>query len=273
MKATLAAEFRKLLTVRSTYVICLVFLLLSAFFAFYVHGYKDSIAQQNMLTGASPIDRAGAALFAASSITQVANIISVAGALVALLLLTHEYRYNTIVYTLTSANRRSKVLASKIIAVLACVLLFSVVATAISLALVWAGAAAAGHSLPPQNVDLLTYFGKCVFFCEAFAMAGLLFAALFRNQIGAIAALLIFPNTVEGLLALLLKKNAVYLPFTALQQVVQAPEVSIAHAPAHQMHDAATGSLTPAHGAWVFLAYLVAVWVIAWILFLRRDAN
>lgn len=270
MIATLKAEFRKLLSVRSTYVIALIFLLLCAFFSFYVHGYKDSIAQSRTLSGASPMDHTLASLFVASSITQIASVLSVAGALIALLLLAHEYRYSTIIYTLTASRSRSKVLAAKIIAVLCLVLVYTVVGAAISLGLVWAGAAVAGHGLPPQNINLLTFFAKCVFYTEAYALAGLLFIALIRNQIGAIAALLILPNTVEGLLTLLFKHNAVYLPFTALSQVVQGPVVKHVVA-AHPDPNALV--LSPSKGALVFLCYLVGGWIIAWILFLKRDAS
>ncbi|HET9850504.1 MAG TPA: ABC transporter permease subunit [Candidatus Saccharimonadales bacterium] len=273
MTSALKAEFKKLLSVRSTYVLMLVFLLLSAFFAFYVHGYKDSQAQHLILTGQSPKDLAGAALFASSSITQVANVISVAGAIIALLLLAHEYRYNTIIYTLTASNSRSRVLAAKIVAVLCVIFVYCLVATAISLALVWAGASAAGYPLPHQDINFVTFFAKCLFYCEAFAMAGLVFITVIRNQIGAIVALLVLPNTLEGLLSLLLKQNSVYMPFTALSQVIQGPTIRIAHAPAHPARDMATGSLTPGKGALVYMAYLVAAWIIAWYLFLRRDAT
>lgn len=260
--SAIGAEFRKLLSVRSTYILTLIFLVLGAFFAFYVHGFKDS--------GSAPFNSQPAvALFAAGSITQIANIIAVAGALIALLLLAHEYRYNTIVYTLTASNSRTKVLAAKIIAVFCLVLVYAVVATAVLLALVWAGAAAAGHSLPHQDINLLTFFAKSVFYCEAFAMAGLLFIALIRNQVGAIAALLILPNTVEGLLSLLLKQHSVYLPFSALQQVIKGPV--IASGTPHHLDT--TGSLSAPEGALVFGCYLVFFWLIAWWLFTHRDAN
>jgi len=269
MIPALRAEFKKLLSVRSTYVLSLVFLLLSAFFAFYVHGYKESATAN--LGGASPIDKASASLFMASSITQIASVISVAGALIALLLLAHEYRYNTIVYTLTASNRRSKVLAAKILAVLCYVFVYAVIATAISLAAVWAGVAAAGLSLPHQDINYLVFFAKCVFFCEAYAMAALVFIAVIRNQIGALVALLILPNTIEGLLTLWLKKNSVYLPFTSLQQVVQPP--TIRGAQTAQDTGPFGGSLSAPKGALIFLCYLVGAWAIAWYLFIRRDAT
>jgi ABC-type transport system involved in multi-copper enzyme maturation permease subunit len=262
MMPSLKTEIKKLLTVRSTYFLMLGFLLLGAFFTFYVHGFRADGEAGSL--SSDP-------LFVAGSITQIATVLSLGSVFVALLLLGNEYRYNTIVYTLTAINSRNKVLASKILASVGLVFIYSVVSTAILLPLVWAGAAAAGHSLPHQDINLLAFFAKVVFYCEAFSLVGLLFITLMRNQIGAIVTLLVVPNTVESILTLLLKKNAVYLPFTALQQVIQ-PQ-TLQGATAHASGDLLAGSLSPVKGALVFLAYLVAAWIVAWYLFLKRDAS
>jgi ABC-2 type transport system permease protein len=267
MIAALKSEFKKLLSIRSTYLISLFFLLLVGFLAFYVQGFKNVPIETT-----SPVDHIKASLFLAGTINQFANVISVAGGLIGLLLLAHEYRYNTIVYTLTSSNSRSKVLASKIIAVLVYVFIFSTLATLLALGLMKAGVAAGGHSLIHQDINYLTYVAKSVFLSEGFAMAGLLFAALVRNQVGAIAALFIIPNPVEGILSLLLKHNSVYLPFTSLQQVVQTPVITSPQG-VNKAAEASTGYISAPKGALVFMAYLVVGWAVAWYLFLRRDAT
>jgi ABC-2 type transport system permease protein len=257
---TFKAEFKKILTIRSTYILTAIFLLLTAFVSFYVHGYKDS----STLASGGPQNN----LFVADSLVQIATTLSVAGAIIGLLLMAHEYRHNTIVYTLTASNSRTKVLLSKIAAILVFVFAFSLVATAISLGALYAGVALSGHTLMHQDINFVTYFAKVVFTCEAFALTGLLFAVLIRNQVGAIAALFVLPNTVEGLLSLLLKHNSIYLPFTALSQVTQPPSLT-----PPSVNEAATGYLSPSKGALVFLVYLVAGYLIGWYLFTRRDAN
>jgi ABC-2 type transport system permease protein len=261
MMPTLKAEFRKLLTVRSTYIITGISLLLLVFVGLYVEGYRN---------GAESVAGMGGSLFLAGSVTQHSTLLSVFASIVALLLLTHEYRYNTIMYTLTSANRRSKVLAAKVITVFVYVLALVIVGGALGLGCMMFGLHLAGQSLPPQNISLVTYFGKMLFFCEGWGMAALLLAALLRNQVAALAVLFIAPNTVEGLLSLLLKQNAKYLPFNALQQVISAPTVPGARA-AHDFVDASY--LSPLKGALLFGAYLLAGWIVAWVLFLYRDAN
>lgn len=260
MMQAFKAELKKILTVRSTYVITLIFLLLTAFVAFYVHGYKDA----GSLAKGGP----GNSLFVASSIVQIASTLSVAGGIIGLLLAAHEYRHNTIVYTLTASKSRSQVLFSKIAAIFVFVFVFSLLAGIISLSMVYAGVALSGHTMVHQDINFVTFFAKVVFTCEAYALVGLLSALLIRNQVGAIAALFVLPNTVEGLLSLLLKHNSVYMPFTALSQVSQPPSLTPPH-----VNEAATGYLSPVHGALVFLAYLVGGYFIAWYLFLRRDAS
>lgn len=266
MNATLAAEFKKIFTVRSTYILSIGFFLLTVFLAFYIQGFKNS----DDVVAAAP----GANLFLAGTITQIANVIQLAGTFIALLLLGHEYRYNTIIHTILASNSRSKVLASKIIAILTYVFFYSAAVTVIALWLMWAGVAANGHHLPHQHINYLTYVIKSVVFSEAYAMAGLLIVALIRNLIGSFIVLLVVPNTIEGLLSLLLKQHSIYMPFTALQEVVQPPVVNGLSIGAHGARDASinTGHLSPVHGALVYLAYLVVVWAIAWYLFLKRDA-
>src|SRR5580700_1947831 len=105
MISSLKAEFRKLLTVRSTYFIVLIVLAIVALFAGLGDGFKASaqdLSKPGVLAGQS-----------ANGILFVGVIL----ALVGLLLLAHEYRYNTILYTITSSNSRAKSLLAKIIAV------------------------------------------------------------------------------------------------------------------------------------------------------------
>lgn len=86
-------------------------------------------------------------------------------------------------------------------------------------------------------------------------MIGLVLGALLRNQIAAIAAIFMFPSTIEPLMGLILKDNVVYLPFGSLFAVAAKSPISYTHA------------------ALVFSAYMVCSWIIAWVLFLKRDAN
>src|ERR1035437_9377215 len=113
MIATIKAELCKLFTVRSTYFIMAAVLALLVFYLFYITGWRAAASD---LHNPSTL---------ATAITSAVNAVSIFAALVALLLFTHEYRYNTIMYTLTSSNSRTKVLLAKILVVTGFVVAFT----------------------------------------------------------------------------------------------------------------------------------------------------
>jgi ABC-type transport system involved in multi-copper enzyme maturation permease subunit len=248
MIPTLKAEFRKLLSVRSTYYMLGFVLLIAVFFAFYASGWKldkTDLLNPNTLSG---------------DVTSAISVVSIIVALIAVLLMSHEYRYNTIMYTLTSSNSRGKVLLAKILAVSCFSVVFTLCIGALSPLLSLLGIHAHHLKLVPQTIHYGSLVWQSLFYGWGYAMAGLVIATLVRNLVGAIVTLLIVPGTVESLLGLLLKKNTVYLPFTALDKVIgQGMNYNKA--------------ITPLHAALVFSGYLIVAWAVAWTLFLRRDAN
>lgn len=241
MMALLRAEFRKLLTVRSTYVISIIALLLVGFLAFYVAGYKG-------------IGGSGA-LWLMDMLGQVSTTVAIFVALVAILLMGHEYRYNTIMYTLTTANSRTKVLLAKVVTVVTYSLAMLVGAVILSVLAYWLG-----MMFAPVTRVLVTpelFWGDvwhATYFVVGYGLLGLLFAFIFRHLVGAIAALFIIP-TVEGILSLILKDNVKYLPMTSLEQV--------------HSHDL----LSSGRAALVFAGYMAVIWLVTWYVFQRRDAN
>lgn len=258
MISAIRSEFRKLLSVRSTYVITAIAYVLLIFLSLYVVGYKNNDIAH--LQG----------LYLAESLVRTSSVLSIFMSLISLLLFAHEYRYNTIMYTLTSQKSRTKILASKMIVVASYAFLYSLIGIGLALGCLVLGLHLAGGSLPHQNFQLLSYIAKSLMFIEGYTLGALLIIALIRNQVAAIAVLLLEPGTFESLMGLLLKHHTVYLPFTALSQVTND---SAAIAAAQHGHIQSMGFLSPAKGALVFVAYLIVGWIIAWALFQRRDAN
>jgi ABC-type transport system involved in multi-copper enzyme maturation permease subunit len=247
MFATLKAEFRKLFTVRSTYLIVGLSALIVIFFTFYIEGLRAG-------------DSAKMATKLASEVPGAIGAVSLLGALVGVLLMTHEYRYNTIMYTLTAARRRTRVLLAKIAAVSTFAVLFTLFIAVLSPAMAYLGMHIKGLDIAPQQFPWVDLLWQALFYGWAYSMVGLLFAALFRSQVGAIVALFFAP-TIEHIASLLLKENSKYLPFNALGQVLQAGAAG------------RPDGLTTMHAALVISIYLLVGWLIAWILFVRRDAN
>lgn len=248
MMNLLKAELRKVFTVRSTYFIIAVVVLLELVFAFYISGWR-----------ATPADLHNTSTLA-TAVTSAISAIAIFGALVALLMFAHEYRYNTIMYTLTASNSRSKVLLAKILVISGFAIVFTLVFGAVSPLLTLAGMYAHHLKLVPQTLHYWDLLWRCLFFGWGYAMAGLVITALIRNQVGAIIILFIVPGSVESLLGLILKSNTVYLPFSSLHQVIGQGRTI-------------TSNLSTIDAALVFSGYLIVAWAAAWILFLRRDAN
>jgi ABC-2 type transport system permease protein len=249
MVPALKSEFRKLFTVRSTYIMLGVSTLLIIFYAFYIVGWR-----------ATTKDLHDPSLYSTNIVGALSSLPVLFGAIIAMLLMTHEYRYNTIMHTLTSSNSRSKVLGAKFLTISVFALVLTAVVAVLTPVIVYLGVHAHGNTLVAQSIDYHSLVWRILFYGWGYIVLALLLAALIRNQIGAIVSLFAIP-TAEQLLALLLKKNSVYLPFSSLNQVLAAPT------------DRRIGHLSPGKAALVFGTYLAIGWLVTWVLFLRRDAN
>ncbi|MGH7234264.1 MAG: hypothetical protein ACREF7_02360, partial [Candidatus Saccharimonadales bacterium] len=186
--------------------------------------------------------------------------LSLLPALIAVLLFTHEFRYNIAAHTLTLSNSRNKVLAAKIIVVSIIALVAASVVGILSPLLSIAGINANHLHLVHQSYYFWGIAWRGLVYGWGYAILALLIATLVRDQIGAIITLLIFPDLVEGLLSIWLKGNIVYLPFSALHSMLGAG------------FNSGRSNLSPVHSMYVILIYLVVGWAVAWYLFLKRDA-
>lgn len=247
MMSQIRSEFRKLLSVRSTYIITILVIAFVAFIAFYVEGWR---LKPNELLKANQLS---------SDVFGALNL-SVFGAIIAILFMTHEYRYNTIVYTLTGSNSRTKVLLSKLIVISCYAIVLTAIIAVLSPVATALGVQAHGHSLAPQTLHYGNLVWRSLFYGWSYGVAGLIIASLIRIQPGAVAALFVLPFAIEPLLTQLLDKSAVYLPFTSQSEVIGGTTIK-------------GDFISPGRAALVFTAYLAIGWIVAWILFLRRDAN
>lgn len=251
MLGSFKSELRKIWTIRSTYIVLAFAVLIIVFFAFYVEGVRAGLES----TGAdNPFKLA-------NMLTSAITSLSMFGALVGILSFTHEYRYNTITYTLTSSKSRTRSLFAKVAAVSLFSLFFTIFVSVLAAGAMYLGLTIGGFTLVPQTVDL-SLLWQVLLVGWGYAMFGLVIAAFIRHQAGAIAAFFLTPALAEQLAGLLLKDNRVYLPFTALSQVVPPQGMT-----------RSDFLLSPSQAALVVMLYIMLTWLIAWYLFLRRDAN
>lgn len=256
MRSALKAEFTKLLTVRSTYILTSLVLLAIAAISLYVIGYS---------AGAGPYDRSN---FMADAIFMSISTFATFAGIIAILLVSHEYRYNTISYTLTAARSRLSVLAAKTIVVLAYTVIVGLLVTLVTYVFTLWGVALKGAELAPQSLPILELTWRYGAMLLGYALIGLLFAVLLRSVVVAIIAFLFLP-TVEGILTLIPAVNADYLPFASLNAVATNPSVVEGAGDAAGM----LSQLSPLAALGVFSVYLAVLGVTSAVLFVRRDAN
>jgi ABC-type transport system involved in multi-copper enzyme maturation permease subunit len=249
MMSSLKAELRKIWTVRSTYATLIFCLVIMGIYAFWAEGIKAGDGTRAVT------DPHKVAFLIRDAVSNLAFF----GGLVAILSLANEYRYGTIMYTLTSSKSRGQILLSKIIAVTIFSIIFTLFVAILSPIMMYAGITIKGlslaHQLYPADLIWRVFFGSW-----GYAMIGLLLASFIRQQVGTLATFFAFPLFLEALLGLVLKDNRIYLPFTALQQVTNLEGNDLHHV------------LSPGKAALVVVAYLLVGWAISWALFLRRDA-
>jgi ABC-2 type transport system permease protein len=247
MLDSLKSEFRKLFTVRSTYAIFFISLLLVALFAGFGDGFRGSAAslqRPDLLMSES-----------SSAIMFVGLILAFAG----LLLVGHEYRYITIMYTLTANNRRLKVLLSKFLTISIFAILTGIIVSACSPLFTIIGAHLHGNHLGAQHFDYWSTLWHCAFVGWGYAMYAFILVFIMRNQVGSIVTFLLIPLIGENIISHIFTKSANYMPFTMLQAVATPQHLG--------------NNTTTAHAATVSLVYVVVGLLVAAILFLKRDAN
>jgi len=249
MLPTIKSEIRKLLTVRSTYFLAAIALALTVLFAFYFEGYKGN-------TGSA------ASMVTPSALQEIVGNGAGLGvmflAIIAILFMAHEYRYNTIAYTLTLNTRRTKVLLSKMLVISGFAVIFGFIAAGVALGGYMLGLSLRDATLPAQEFNAFVQIGRVAFYYVGYAILGILIACLARSVVGAVSTLLLYSAVVEPILGLLLRDNAKYLPVTALDSTVGAAMVT-------NMLSANTAIL-------VSVGYLGVGLIITWIMFVKRDA-
>lgn len=251
MIPSLKSELRKIWTVRSTYIVLLFSLVVMVFFAFYIEGIRAGESSKALN------DPTKLATLILDAITNLGTF----GALVGILSFTHEYRFNTIMYTLTASRSRARSLLAKFTAVSLYSVFFTVFVSVFVVALMYLGLAFKGAHLVHQVIPSSVYW-RVLFVGWGYCMFGVILAGLIRHQVGAVMAFFLIPGLGEALAGLLLKSNSRYLPFTSLQQVTHLGNP-----------EAFKIVLAPGKAALVVLTYLVVGWIITLVLFLKRDAN
>lgn len=248
MLATLKSEFRKLLSVRSTYILTSLVVVAVGLIAYFLLG-----REQEAMAASNP------SFMYDVMYTSIAFFATFA-TIVAILHMTHEYRYSTIGYTLTASRSRVRVIMAKAIVLVSYALVVGAFVALLGGLLAKAGIESTGTMVATQTVDLWTIVWQLGAYVIGYTLVGLLLGMLVRSVVGAIVVFFTFP-IVEQMLTLLLKENTKYLPFHSLDSIAATVQFQ---GPSALSNTAALG---------VFALYFAATALVATVLFVKRDAN
>jgi ABC-2 type transport system permease protein len=244
MIPALKSELLKIKTVRSTYVLLGLALFIELIAAFWALGYKADGVQLSNPDALANVAVSGM------------NGLALIGSLVGVLLVTHEYRYNTITYTLTSARSRADSFLAKVLTMTAFSLLFGLIFGLLGPLLALTGMKIHGLHLAAQTFPWWDVIWRVSFTAWGLSMFALIIAFIIRNQVATIITLFLLPTTVQAILGIFLKENSKYLPFNALNTIALK-----------------TFDLPLIDAAVVVSLWVIGGMIAAWVLFLYRDAN
>ena len=190
-------------------------------------------------------------------------------ALIGVLAAGHEYRYGTIIPTLTAMPRRSALLAAKVLVVAT----VSAIAATAAIALCWLVGTLTMDPLPRLvEPPVPAVLAGQIILVVLHGVLGVALGQLTRGITAAIAIVLLLPLLIEPVIAALagldaldwLRQIVSYLPFAAGMRLVSAglTEVSQESGPL----------LTRWQGGAVFTGFVVVILAVGWIRFERRDA-
>ncbi|MEX0972838.1 MAG: hypothetical protein WDZ46_06230 [Solirubrobacterales bacterium] len=238
----LGAELLKLRTVRTTWAMLGVGLLVEALFA-------------GLYVGLVSIDEIGPIREVQTSTGLLMVMLLVLGVLA----ITTEFRHGTASTTFLAAPRRHPVLAAKLGATLVTGLLAGLAFVAVNGGLALPLFDAREGSLPPSGEIVSVYAGVVASFALLCAF-GLGVGAIVRSQIGAIIAALAFFFILSPLPELLPGEIGIYFPSQAVGSL-------------HGLPDATEAGLGQLAGGLVLAAWSLALILVGALLIDRRDLN
>lgn len=217
------------------------------------------------LRGTEPPPAVAALLLTAGGEGLPFPVLGMAMALIGILSTGHEYRYGTILPTLTAVPRRSALLTAKIIVAAS----WAAATAAVSIALCWLAASVAlGAPLPIVEQPIPAVLAGYLLLVIGYGVLGVALGQLTRSIPAAVAIVLVGPLVVEPVISGLAGLDSLswlsgvvdVLPFGAAMQLVS---VGL---------DGPGDVLGRWVGGMVFAVFVLAVLAAGWVLLERRDA-
>ena len=167
-----------------------------------------------------------------------------------------EYRTQTATDTFLTTPRRSRVVAAKLAIGAILGLGLGAISTAVGLPAAYLWFEAEGAAFPAGDQEVWLILGGVVLYASLFAILGVAFGSLVRNQVVAIVSALTFVLLLEQLITQAGASIAEWLPGNAGAAIVRTPG----------------DFLDPGAGAALLLAYALAIALVGMLVVARRDA-
>jgi ABC-2 type transport system permease protein len=167
-----------------------------------------------------------------------------------------EYRTQTATDTFLTTPRRSRVLGAKLVMGALLGLVLGLLAAAVGLPIAYLWFEADGAAFPAGSEEVWLTLGGVVLYAALFAVLGVAFGSLVRNQLVAVVSALTFVLLIEQVLAQAGTSIAEWFPGNAGAAVVRTPG----------------DFLDPGAGAALLLAYTLTIALAGLVLVTRRDA-
>ena len=200
------------------------------------------------------IDVADRITFALAGVSTSVTLLAVVG----VLLMTQEFRFNTIRVTFAAVPSRPRVILAKALVIAVTALVVSVVMVAVTTAL---GAAVLSARDAPIDFGLAgttrVLFGA-VLLSVLYALVGLAVGAIVRSQPLALVLVIVWPLLVEGIFGGIFPSVGKYLPFAAANAMLAVDEDP--------------DFFSPWFGAAYLAAFTVVLLLVGIVLVNRRDA-
>lgn len=264
-------EWVRLITVRSTY-----WLILGTLGGYFVATLALALVTESVGGGDGSVQGRAAIITLGASTGFAPLVMAYILGIIGVLSMGHEYRHGMVRATLTAVPQRWAVVLAKVVTV-------TVVAGLAALAAMMVGAVNAavfGGQSFAVDVELRELVLGTMVYTALFALAGLAFAGLVRNQAGAIALLLATPVVIEPIVRTILLIRAAtsgepgtlgtlarYLPFEAGGKMYTRADMS-------ELMDTLSGvkPLGAVGGGVCMAVFVGGLLVLMTVLFVRRDA-
>ncbi len=270
MRAALSYELARIRTIRSTYWLTAVAVLLggglSVLSAF---GIAAAMGSADAPTGEDLSVLPGGILTQFGSL-GAPYLLAYVLAMLGVFTWGHEYRHGMIRATLTSVHSRSQVWAAK--AVVTLVWCAAVVVVVMLVALLAGRLFLGRYGIDMANADTASVAGRTVVYALLFVLLAMSFTCLVRNQTAALVLLFLVPLAGEPLIRLVV---SLVPGFDAPGPALPVPALRRGHPRCMTQDDTSAwfGDPLSAGGGFVVLALVTgALAVGSWLLFLRRDA-